>query len=140
MAKKKPLTQEQIERVTTRVKEEIEKQKEAAQRYRREWDARCAQGIEHRADAMDGERPCEELSRLMRSVDMEIEALHVRADEIKSGRFKGMCEECGKPIGFPRLNSHPAARVHVGCGKKHDVVFVRGRNGTTVVPRLAYPR
>jgi len=136
----KALSEEQKEGLVICVDKAIRVQREIALKLQRDWDALCGQGRVPRGDAMDGEVPCGALSLRITTTGKEIAALESRDRELKAGRFKGLCRDCGNPIGFDRLCSRPAAETCTSCGEAHKSVPVKGRHGTIMVPQSAHTR
>jgi len=65
------------------------------------------------------ERACasEELARMSE----RLRALCARKEAIERGKFDGLCEECGDPIGFRRLTANPTACCCASCAQEREI-------------------
>lgn len=119
MSLNKPLTKKQVEQLHKLLLEERRKISQHLNEISEDAEEGLQNGAGDSADIASAEINQAALQKIGKREEFLLKKIDLALAKIDDGTY-GECENCGDPIGFPRLNARPVAQLCIDCKTEQE--------------------
>jgi len=119
MSLNKPLTKKQVEQLHKILLDERRKISQHLNQVSDDAEAGLQNGAGDSADIASAEINQAALQKIGKREEFLLKKIDLALSKVEADTF-GDCENCGDPIGFPRLNARPVAQLCIDCKTEQE--------------------